>query len=152
MNRPFKLGLDVHGVCANNPEVFGPLTKLLVNAGAEVHIITGKRFSPDFKRQLMNYGLIWTHFFSIAEQLKKDGVRPSNDDSENPHFDDKDAWDRAKARYCAEQGIDLHLDDGDNYIPHFTTPVARFHSTHVYADGVVVPKNAVVAHTRWSSQ
>jgi hypothetical protein len=144
----FKLGLDVHGVCANNPEVFGPLSQVLVQAGHEVHIITGKRFSPEFAAQLTGYGLAWTHFFSIAEYLKEKGVHTNNDDPDNPHFDDKIAWDSAKAEYCAANKISLHIDDGDDYIPFFITPVARFHSTHYY-DGTKLVQKTEMA-TSWN--
>ena len=36
-----KIGLDFHGVINTSPEFFGLISKLLLDAGHEVHIITG---------------------------------------------------------------------------------------------------------------
>jgi hypothetical protein len=53
-------------------------------------------------------------------------------DSDKVTFDEKgnpwmpaDLWDSAKAEYCRDAGIDLHLDDTKRYNDFFTTPFAR---------------------------
>ena len=39
----FSLGLDLHGVIDSLPEVFAFLSKAVVDAGGEVHILTGSK-------------------------------------------------------------------------------------------------------------
>lgn len=41
------------------------------------------------------------------------------------HVEDK-LWDSAKARYCKEHGIDIHIDDSTIYKKWFSTPYCLY--------------------------
>jgi len=119
-----KFGIDFHGVINKNPSLFVALSHALVDAGHEVHIITGPRRSI-VEPQLRAYGISFTHFFSIVEYEEARGLHNIEWIENNP-FMDRAVWDLAKSDYCREQGIDLHIDDSTKYGEHFTTPFAHF--------------------------
>jgi hypothetical protein len=115
-----KIGLDFHGVIDSNPELFAELTKMLVEKGHEVHIVTG----PDRAKMiplLDNYDIKYTHFFSIVEDAINNGIEVTWDKEGNPWVD-SEFWNRSKARYCKRNNIDLHIDDSPEYGKHFKTP------------------------------
>ena len=45
-----------------------------------------------------------------------------------PYWEDKD-WNSFKGKYCAAENIDLHYDDSEEYVEHFTTPVILWHKS-----------------------
>ena len=113
-----KFGFDLHGVLDRKPEQFAVLTKTLVAAGHEVHVITGSHWSEELEDQLKRkLNLTYTHFFSIADYHSKVGT-PITYRNGNPYLDDY-LWNRTKGDYCKEQGIFLHLDDSGDYGRHF---------------------------------
>jgi hypothetical protein len=67
----FKIGLDVHGVTDAMPEFFSFLTNAFISAGGEVHIITGGRWDSEFDKQLQDWGIKFTHKFSVYDHLKE---------------------------------------------------------------------------------
>lgn len=125
--KKLKIGLDIHGVCDARPEVFSVLSKLLVEAGHEVHILTGPKITQKIHDELKSYGIHYTHIFSIADHNEQAGVDIKWDDKGNPHMDPY-AWDKTKGEYCAKHGIDLHFDDSDAYGYFFKTPYARVYA------------------------
>lgn len=126
LNKKIKIGIDIHGVIDVHPEFFSVLTKLLVDNGHEVHIITGSRIKEEIKH-LENYNVSYTHLFSITDHHTNKGTVVTWDDKGEPHLDPY-LWDKTKAEYCKEAGIDLHFDDSDTYNYFFKTPYARFFS------------------------
>lgn len=116
-----KFGFDIHGVSDTYPEIFAKMSEALVNAGHEVHILTGPPWNDRIKNELKDIGMVYTHFFSILDSLESKGVPITWDEKGHGHAD-KTFWNRAKAEYCVEVGIDLHIDDSDEYHEHFTTP------------------------------
>jgi hypothetical protein len=124
-SNPVKFGFDIHGVIDAMPDTFAELTKTLVAAGHEVHILTGSMWKPEIEDQLKGYGVVWTHKFSISDYRiaqNPDGV--TFDENGNPWMP-ADLWDSAKSEYCRENEISLHLDDTKRYNDFFTTPFAR---------------------------
>jgi hypothetical protein len=119
-----KIGLDIHGVIDTNPKFFAEFSKAIISSGGEVHVITGPKRSA-VEADLKTWGISYTHFFSIVDSVDEDAVRW--EDKDNPWVD-SEIWDRRKARYCKEHGIDLHIDDSDEYGKYFKTPYARFFS------------------------
>lgn len=127
-----KFSFDVHGVIDATPELFAFLTNLLVEAGHEVHILTGGSWTPDLENQLKEMNIKWTHTFSVYDNLIQ------NDTPTRGHVEFPDGtvqkkfvdgyWDRVKGEYCKEHGIDLHIDDTLIYNDFFTTPFSRFWS------------------------
>lgn len=112
-----KIGLDIHGVIDTFP-FFSSLSMLLWNNKCEIHIITGLKRTPDVDEMLAEHGICFTHYFSIVEALEPLGLI-TWDEKGLPWSSDSDAWDRAKAKYCHDVGIDLMFDDSDKYRDHF---------------------------------
>lgn len=115
-----KIGIDFHGVIDKAPEFFNKLVCCLLMSNHEVHIITGETYETASK--ILNaYGIGWTHFYSITDDLLNQGKRYKKDKNDRPCFSTIQ-WNRAKAIYCKEHGIDIMLDDSMIYGKYFTTP------------------------------
>ena len=144
-----KLGLDLHGVIDACPELFSHLSHLLrhgeyfphkgIYVKNEVHIITGSSITSQIKDQLKEYQIWYTHLFSITDYHTQIFERlPDNHPEKELHrvtwdaqgrpWMDSNIWDKTKADYCAENKIDLHLDDTEKYGHFFTTPFSKFNS------------------------
>ena len=117
-----KVGFDVHGVMDKHPDLFNTLGTLFVSAGIEVHIITGSPAGPEVALELqragMKLGINYTHFFSILDYHSYIG----NDvkyDKLGHGWMDNELWNKTKGDYCKREGIDLMIDDSDEYHKHF---------------------------------
>jgi hypothetical protein len=125
----YKVSLDVHGVIDATPEFFSFLSKAVLTAGGEVHILTGGSWTKELEDELRELGIVWTHNFSVYDHLIENNTPTCGsvtfpDGTTQLKFIDG-PWDRSKAEYCEKHGIDLHLDDTLVYNDHFTTPFAR---------------------------
>lgn len=125
--KKFKIGFDLHGVAMERPEFFSEISRALVAGGIEVHIITGKRreeLAGELETFGFHEGVNFTHFFSITDYhvAKGTSIEWVGD---KPWMDEYE-WNKSKRDYCLREEIDLHLDDTDDYIALFKTPVARF--------------------------
>ena len=120
-----KIGLDYHGVIDAVPEFFGLISQLLCEDGHEVHIITGAENTEELQKNLANAGMHWTHLFSISDYHKEKGTQMWRDEKGTPWMS-ADLWNMAKAKYCTEHEIDVHLDDTARYGEYFTTPFVLF--------------------------
>ena len=118
-----KIGLDIHGVIDKNPEFFTAFAKLIKQFCGEIHIITGTPIS-EAENQLLSYNngiKWWDHFFSIDDYLYKNKIYHGIDERGGRIYDEGE-WDRAKAKYCSENNINLHIDDSGEYEKFFSTP------------------------------
>lgn len=128
----YKIGLDLHGVITDLPEFFSFFTNTMINAGCEVHILTGGVTEKDMKL-IEDYDIKYTHLFSIVKYHEEKGTETFG---KHPKFGfdmiSDEAWDRTKGDYCKEHGIDLHIDDTLVYNDYFKTPFCRFwtHNNH----------------------
>jgi hypothetical protein len=120
------LGLDLHGVINERPHLFAMLTNLLVTNGHRVHIITGSQQELEMPI-LSDMGIAFTDFFSITDYHISIKTEIEWRTPDNPHLP-SELWDPAKATYCREKNIDLHLDDSDVYKYFFNIPYGRFYS------------------------
>ncbi len=122
----FKIGIDVHGVITKMPEFFKFLTESIIKNGGECHIITGGSW-VEVESELKSYGVSWTHYFSIYDYLLEtevsEGKFKFSDGTIQEKFDDR-LWNSAKAKYCNDNNITLHIDDTEIYSEAFKTPVA----------------------------
>lgn len=119
-----KIGLDIHGVISSNPEFFSQLTKDLISAGWEVHILTG----PTKKKalaEIKDFNISYTHFFSIEDYHLEKKTPILYDELGNPWLD-SETWDKTKGQYCEENKISLHLDDTGRYKKYFKTDFALY--------------------------
>ncbi len=114
-----KFGFDIHGVVDTHNRVYSVMTGALVEAGEEVHIITGAQRTLALEEMLRAGGIAWTHWFSIVQyHLDRGDVAVKFVDG-NPWMD-REIWNRTKAEYCAREGIDLMIDDSPIYGSYFT--------------------------------
>ncbi|HEU5114982.1 MAG TPA: hypothetical protein VFT82_04430, partial [Candidatus Paceibacterota bacterium] len=126
MSKKIKIGLDLHGVVDARPDFFRELARSLVDNGHEVHVITGGTKEREMEK-LKELDFPHTHFFSITDHHLGLGTPVEWDEKGNPHLDTY-LWDKTKAEYCLENGIDLHIDDSDIYHYFFKTPYTRYYS------------------------
>ncbi|GAB6094940.1 hypothetical protein JCM14469_11920 [Desulfatiferula olefinivorans] len=120
-----KIGIDVHGVADALPHFFSELSRILVENGHEVHILTGAEHTETLEYEIRHIlNLTYTHFFSTTTYHKNAGTEITYIDG-NPYMDNK-IWNRAKSEYCRAHGIHLHIDDSDVYGKYFMTPYALF--------------------------
>lgn len=120
-----KIGIDIHGVLDTNP-FFKQMALSMRHDGDEVHIITGTSIElalKDLEKLDMHKGFHYTHLYSITDDLINRGIPVEWKDGNNPFFPYEE-WDKAKAEYCAKNGIDIHFDDTKRYGEYFTTPFA----------------------------
>lgn len=110
-----KVGLDLHGVIDNDPHFFSHLSHSLVDAGNEVHIITGASKTEEVLNKLAELNIAYTHFFSIVDANIE---RIIYDAQGSPWLSDYE-WNSAKAKYCKEHGIHVHIDDTREYGKYF---------------------------------
>lgn len=120
-----KFGFDIHGVLNKQPAFFSTLTQELVSTGNEVHIITGSMITESIKNELTNYGLKWTHLFSITDHHLQLGNKVEFDDKGGPWIEET-LWNKTKAIYCGKNQINFHMDDSLNYGQYFTTPYCLY--------------------------
>jgi hypothetical protein len=111
--KKLKLGLDFHGVIDTFPEMIAEMSRMFVAAGHEVHVVTGLKRDAIVQKGLDDFGIQYTHYFSIVEQLEADGVTIVWRDG--LPYADKIHWDIAKRDYCQKNEIDLMIDDSPVY-------------------------------------
>jgi len=124
--KKFKLGIDWHGVLDAIPDEIAFLSKAVCQAGGEVHIITGMFWTKECEEKLKEYGVEWTHKFSVIEyHIEQKTPQCGWHEKFNMPAIPDDPWDRTKADYCKKHNISLHLDDTLIYGDYFSTPFAR---------------------------
>ena len=113
-----KFGFDYHGVADTHQDVYGAITRALLDAGHEVHIITG--YQPNFgvTTDLTASGIVWTHWFSIVQYHIDLGEYPVEFRDGKPWLDGE-VWDREKAEYCEREGIAMLIDNSPSYGANF---------------------------------
>ncbi len=119
-----KIGLDFHGVIDKHPRRYSELSHVLVAAGHEVHIVTGHKLNENMKKQLKEFNIAYTHYFSIVdyhEQKAAEGKKGHEITwmDGNPYMIDG-IWNRTKADYAKEIGLDIMIDDSPRYGENFT--------------------------------
>jgi hypothetical protein len=114
---PLRIGLDFHGVIDDDPEYFSNLSTSTIRNGGEVHVLTGTKDSDGLRKRLEELGIAYTNVFSISSHHESIGTKVWEDDR-GPWMD-ADVWNRSKAEYCKEHGIQIHFDDSGEYGKHF---------------------------------
>ena len=119
-----RIGIDIHGMIDYDPKFFFSFSSTMVEAGHEIHIMTGSEIQPAIVAELRGYGIMWTHLFSISDYYKnKPNVKLWRDERGRPWVD-PDLWNQAKGLYAKEQNLDLVLDDTQEYGQYFSTSFA----------------------------
>lgn len=122
-NKTLKIGLDFHGVINKQPDYFAEFTKLALQRGHEIHIITGGPCQT-VEKLLHQWNICYTNIFAILDYYNSKGEVTYFENGEfkvSPHL-----WDTAKASYCSDNGINIHIDDSTSYVKWFLTPYCRY--------------------------
>lgn len=130
INNNFKIGLDFHGVIDTIDLSF--LSESIIKNEGEVHIITGGSWTEELENQIKEYGVKWTHFFSVYDYLMKSNIETIGEFS----FPDgtiqerfpSNIWDKVKGDYCYKNNISIHIDDTKPYGDFFKTPFCLFNN------------------------
>ncbi len=120
-----KIGLDYHGVIDKNTNYFSGLCKCARKRGHSIYIITGGPIST-VKSQLKYADIQYDFIFAISDYyfaLDKIEQLPNGSLNVPPHL-----WNIAKAEFCRRNHINLHIDDGENYLHWFSTPFCLYNN------------------------
>ena len=118
-----KIGIDYHGVITANPQFFKEFNTLALEQGIEIFVLSGgfeKDIAEFMRQKQIPYTSIWslTDYFNANKQLVylPDGSFKV----------DNNLWNKAKADFCRQNGINFHIDDSVLYGEHFSTPFCLY--------------------------
>lgn len=128
-----KLGVDFHGVISKNPSLFKEIISEAFLRKIEVHIISGgpRKY---IERYLSEHHILYHKLWCIIDEPEiNEKTRFFADESFKV---DDVLWDSAKAKYCANHNIDIHIDDSKIYGSYFTTSYCQYvDDLHVFTCG-----------------
>lgn len=116
-----RIGLDLHGVSDAFPQFFAEMSRLFIEAGHEVFIITGPPVNERTISEIERCGLKYTRILSIIDHHNSIGTEFRLDERGHYWIDEQE-WNKTKSILCREHLIDFHIDDSPHYGEHFTTP------------------------------
>ena len=118
-----KIGLDYHGVIDTNPQYFAEFCSLARHQGILIYIITGGQ-GLQIRQYLQDIKLEYDFIFSVLDYCYALG-KTTQDAQGNIRINDED-WNKAKAEFCCQNNITLHIDDSNIYQEYFTTCYCLF--------------------------
>lgn len=121
--KALKIGLDFHGVITDNPEYFKAFCNEAIKRSHKVYIVSGGP-SEAIARFLKEQNIKYHHLFAILDFYNAKGKVIFYEDG-GFRMDDE-LWDAAKAKYCVENHIDIHIDDSNIYGKYFITPYCQY--------------------------
>ena len=115
----YKFGIDFHGVITASPAFFRDFTALAFDRDYEVFVISGGPYLV-VKNFLDSWKIRYNNIFSLIDHFASRGQVKY---FPNGNFKVPDElWDKAKAEYCLQNGIDIQIDDTPGYGASFSTP------------------------------
>ncbi|HBO50024.1 MAG TPA: hypothetical protein DD619_04485, partial [Alphaproteobacteria bacterium] len=114
-----KIGVDFHGVINTRPDFFREFCREALKIGMEVYIISGGP-RETILAYLNQYRISYTKLWCIYDYYEQRHQVEFYDDG-SFHVADE-LWNKAKAEYCKEQNICVHIDDSAIYGREFATP------------------------------
>ena len=118
-----KIGIDFHGVINVKPDFFRRFLLEALKNNLEVYIISGGP-RETILAYLNQYQIPYTKLWCIFDYYEQRHQVEFYDDG-SFHVDDE-LWNKAKAEYCKEQNICIHIDDSVIYGREFATPYCRY--------------------------
>ena len=118
-----KIGVDFHGVINTRPDFFREFCREALKIGLEVYIISGGP-RETILAYLNQYRIPYTKLWCIYDYYEQRHQVEFYDDG-SFHVADE-LWNKAKAEYCKEQNICVHIDDSAIYGREFVTPYCRY--------------------------
>jgi hypothetical protein len=123
MAESLKIGIDYHGVITANPRFFKEFNALAIAQGIEIYVLSGG-FEIDITDFLRQEQIPYTYIWSLADYFDKNKQLTYLPDG-SFKVDDR-LWNKAKADFCKQNGINFHIDDSVLYGEHFTTPFCLY--------------------------
>lgn len=123
MKKTLKIGIDYHGVINKNPSFFKTFNQLILSKGHEIIVVSGGR-SEDVKKYLKEHQIPYTSVWSLVDYFVSKRLITFYEDGS--FFVPNEIWNRAKAKYCMEKKIDVHIDDSSVYGSYFQTPFCLY--------------------------
>lgn len=118
-----KIGVDFHGVINTKPDFFREFCRAALKIGLEVYIISGGP-RETILAYLNQYQIPYTKLWCIFDYYEQRHQVEFYDDG-SFRIDDE-LWNKAKAEYCKEHNICIHIDDSAIYGREFVTPYCRY--------------------------
>lgn len=118
-----KIGVDFHGVINTKPDFFREFCREALKIGLEVYIISGGP-RETILAYLNQYQIPYTKLWCIFDYYEQRHQVEFYDDG-SFRIDDE-LWNKAKAEYCKEHNICIHIDDSAIYGREFVTPYCRY--------------------------
>lgn len=118
-----RIGIDFHGVISSAPEAFAAFCSEIRRKGIAVYVISGGP-KDDIVKYLREHHIEYDHVWAILDFCADQGTAAFFDDGsfQVP----TEIWNRAKAEYCAGEGIEFHIDDSSVYGRYFVTPYCKY--------------------------
>ena len=139
MKKIKKIGVDYHGVINVNPDFFQKFNALAIKQNIDISVISGGH-ERDVRLYLEDHHILYNHIFSLLDYFTSKNMVTFYEDGS--FFVANDVWNRAKARYCFENNIDVHIDDSMLYGTYFQTPFCLYSNT--LKNCVLIKKNIQV--------
>lgn len=118
-----KIGIDYHGVISSDPEFFKKFTAAALKKNHSIVVLSGASVQ-DVKAYLEAHQISFSSVYSLLDDFKNRGLVQFYEDGS--FFVNNDIWNRAKAKFCFENKIDVHIDDSMLYGAYFQTPFCLY--------------------------
>lgn len=123
MVNSFKIGIDYHGVIDANPSFFKVFNQKAIKKGDKIYVLSGGG-KEDVQAYLQQNQIPYTHIFSLLDYFRQKNLVTFFDGGR--FFVESNLWDKAKAEYCFNEHIDIHIDDSPLYGQYFRTPFCLY--------------------------
>ena len=138
-----KIGIDYHGVINANPSFFSAFTKEAFKKDIKIVIITGGA-KCDVETFAKVHDILYTDIFSLLDYFKGKNMVTFYEDGS--FFVENEIWNRAKAKFCFDHQVDVHIDDSMLYGAYFQTPFCLY--AHTKQKCALIKKNIVLNFTK----
>lgn len=118
-----KIGIDYHGVINRDPKFFAAFTKEAVKKRVEIFVVSGGA-RKDVEAYLKEHDISYNGIFSLLDYFSERNMVTFYEDGS--FFVENEIWNRAKAKFCFDNKIDVHIDDSMLYGAYFQTPFCLY--------------------------
>lgn len=118
-----KIGLDFHGIIDKYPQYFAKFSQIAKEQGIKIYVITGGPYEV-VQSYLKEHHIYYDEIFAILDFYEAKGAVEHFPNGE--YKVPEDLWNKAKGEYCQKHGINIHIDDSQEYKEWFTTPFCIF--------------------------
>jgi len=118
-----KIGIDYHGVINSNPDFFKKFNALALKNKHSIVVLSGGS-AKDVKAYLNAHQISFSDVYSLVDDFSARGLAQFYEDGS--FFVNNEIWNKAKAKYCFEHHVDVHIDDSMVYGAYFQTPFCLY--------------------------